>query len=163
VQTYKRRGNVAEQHYNDNPTVWTVVERIRLALGTGGMSSDETDTESPESYRQVRRVTKIWVGEELSRMWEAVEKVGMRDPIKTGNTALPRLYLAHTANNRSHPPRGLPSNFYNELWLSSLHANEKDMLGATEPFPVPSPVSLLRWLPLEFPLLTLLRKADILS
>jgi len=120
--------------------VWDKVESIRLALGSGGMSSDKTEAEG-EYYlpRQVRRVARVWISEDVSNMWETVENVGMRQPSKTGNKPLPRIHAAKTSNSStSSVVAGLPRNFYNSLWWVSLHRSEKELLDRTPTYAIPS-------------------------
>jgi hypothetical protein len=80
-------------------------------------------------------------------MWEAVEKVGLRNTIKCGNTPRPRIHSAKSTNTKSSVVPGLPSNFYNPLWWVSLHPSEKEALHRAAPRLIPSVVSfsLIYW------------------
>ena len=75
IQTYQRREWIIEQYCDHNPSFWDEVESILELLGYGGMSSDETETEtSRTSVKQVHRRDKVWCDASLARMWEAVEE-----------------------------------------------------------------------------------------
>jgi hypothetical protein len=85
------------------------------------MSSDETDDErAPDGLKRVRRVARVWLSEEVSAMWEQVELYhhDRRGP-KQGNKAFGRAFAPKSSSN-SKAIRGLPRNYYNSLWWTSL-------------------------------------------
>ena len=139
-QTYHRRGNIIDKYYDGNPTFWAEVQKVYDDLGADGMSSDETDAErTPEGLKRVRRVAKVWLSEGVSSMWEQVEKYHYdhdRAREGPGNRPYGRIFAPNNTSNSKAIP-GLPKNYYNPLWWTSLIAVDQCHLGAEEEVALP--------------------------
>lgn len=113
------------------------------------MSSDETEKEDDgRSSKVVRRVPKFWLDDQVSLLWDAVERYGKglkrRRP---GNAPITRLREASMLVDTAYTklPRaaaGLPTNYYNDLWWKSLSKSRQQKLKAKPPKALPSFVSV---------------------
>jgi hypothetical protein len=112
------------------------------------MSSDETETEARGIIpKTVRRIPKVWLSEEISQMWEAVETLGkptlnVAGKSLAGNCQLQRVFAASTTGrSRPRAVRGLPLNFYSNLWWKGLTEAQRHVIGANlQSKPIPSKV-----------------------
>ena len=107
---------------------------IHETLGQAGMSSDETETEGRGIVpKTLRRVAKVWLSEEVSQMWEAVETIGRPTPYKVGNAPLRRFFAASsTGRSKPRAVRGLPCNFYSNLWWKGLTEAQRHAVKRSE-------------------------------
>jgi hypothetical protein len=138
LQTYNHRGHIIDQHYDNNPQFWAEVQKVYDALGTDGMSSDETDDETtPEGLKKVRRVAKVWLSEGVSLLWEHVEQYHHgRERQRQGNRPYARIFMPkHSSNARAIC--SLPKNYYNSLWWTSLISVDQHDLEAKEEVTLP--------------------------
>ena len=98
-------------------------------LGANGMSSDETESEgTPVRPKTVRRVAKSWLDNDVSEMWRDMERGTRIQEARAGNPGLIRQTLTGGGATRSAPVRGLPLNFYDRLWWTSLERKERLVL-----------------------------------
>lgn len=95
--------------------------------------------------KTVGRIPKIWIGEEISQMWEMVETVGQMTLQLMGNSHLQRIFTALGSMPGSSKfrsvIRGLPCNFYSNLWWKSLTESQqsrvkRDMVPGSIPLKV---------------------------
>jgi hypothetical protein len=99
------------------------------------MSSDETDTS--DGHKQVRRVSRIWVSDAVSSMWQQIETYHHeRARLRAGNRPYKRISEARSSSE-SDAIRSLPRNFYNPLWWTSLVEVDQHNLAMMEEIPLP--------------------------
>ena len=77
-QTYARRRKIYKLNFKDNDKAWEAVGLLLDALGTRGMSDDETDNESEppnpdRRFKTVRRIDTGFLAPEIADIWAAVE------------------------------------------------------------------------------------------
>lgn len=126
LQLYERRLKVVDSH-----SLWPrdQYKQILHALTSGGMSSDESESDSEtegrdQTKRTFRIVEKPWRSRALTRFIRQIDSAGpqgtWRGPIQ-GNPFRDRnLQNAEgPRGNNSIPLRGLPSNFYDSEWLQA--------------------------------------------
>jgi hypothetical protein len=112
-------------------------------LGHEGMSSDETENEARGIVpKSVRRVPKVWLNEEISQMWEAVEIAGRPTSHTVGNHQVQRIFSASTTSrSRARAVCGLPANFYSDLWWKNLTESQQHFVNrGSEEWSIPSKV-----------------------
>ena len=110
------------------------------------MSSDETETEAHGIVpKTVRRIPKVWINEEINQMWEMVETLGRAIPQPMGNTHHQRIFAPSASTSGSSKfhsvTRGLPRNFYSNLWWKSLTESQQSRMNRhAVPKSIPSKV-----------------------
>jgi hypothetical protein len=128
LQTYARRRKIYEVNHkgagenDDNERTWDGVGLLLDALGTRGMSDDETDNESEHPnpdrrFKTPRRIDTGFLTPEIADIWAAVETYPCSAQISRGNRSYKRNSNARTTNWKRTPISGLPVNFYHPDWL----------------------------------------------
>lgn len=106
-------------------------------LSAAGMSSDDSDGE--DNTRTVRKV--VWRSRKILEVLKAVDRdantLGRFGGARPGNPGKPRKRRATALTSRRNAIPGLPINFYDETWLSTLKDRERAELNAQKPFPIP--------------------------
>lgn len=126
---------IIDKYFDTNPAFWSEVQHVYNKLGAQGMSSDETDLETSTPDRKVvRRVSLVWLAEEISTMWSKLEAFHLKmtgvQPHK-GNSAFLRLSAPkHFREDRVVP--GLPKNYYSSIWWTSLYEARQARVRALE-------------------------------
>ena len=92
------------------------------ALGTRGMSDDETDNESEHPnpdrrFKTLRRVDTGFLTPDIASIWAALETYPSSVQPSRGNRSYRRNPIAKSSNKRRIPIPGLPVNFYHPNWL----------------------------------------------
>jgi hypothetical protein len=102
------------------------------------MSSDETDAEcGPDGTKVVRRIARVWLSEAISSMWDQIENYHHdREGPKQGNKAFGRIFAPKNSSD-SKAIHGLPRNYYNSLWWTSLISVNQHHLMAEEEVALP--------------------------
>lgn len=129
LQTHDRRGRIIDRYFDTNPSFWGQVQAVYDALGRDGMSSDETDTErTSDGPKKVRRVARVWLSNPVSAMWEKVESYHYDHAgPKAGNKAFERI-SAPTNSSTARAICGLPKNYYDPVWWTSLIPVDQQLL-----------------------------------
>lgn len=132
-QTWKHR-RAASQKHKDLLRFTEILE----VLGWDGVSGDESETEGHETryviYPYEWRNPEIipWI-----RIFDVVHEVSMRNTFNErgrGNSARTRVATTlKDVTRRGKVIIGLPSNFYNPVWLRTLSEAEQEDLEAQEP------------------------------
>ncbi|KAI6135268.1 hypothetical protein EDD17DRAFT_1502129, partial [Pisolithus thermaeus] len=110
------------------------------ALGTQGMSSDESDTEVPGSSRPTTypRIYPKWCSQQLSAfLWKIdviVEKIHASPVGRCKRGGNPLRIRPHSSkyNHAAAAPIGFPRNCYDKEWLDSLPVRSKAALKAKD-------------------------------
>jgi hypothetical protein len=102
------------------------------------MSSDETDAEcTPDGLKRVRRVARVWLSEDISSMWERVERFHLdRAGPRQGNKAFGRIFAPKSGND-AKAIRCLPRNYYSPLWWTSLISVDQHRLSPGDDVALP--------------------------
>jgi hypothetical protein len=121
-QTYARRRKIYELNFEDNDETWDTVGLLLDALGTRGMSDDETDNESEHPnpdrrFKTLRRIDTGFLAPEIAEIWAAVETYPSSAQLSCGNRSYKRNPRARSINKERIPIPGLPLNFYHPEWL----------------------------------------------
>ena len=123
-QTYFRRRKIYDVNRaaGENDEAWDGVGLLLDALGTRGMSDDETDNESGRSnpdrrFKTLRRIDTGFLTPEIADIWTAVETYPSSARISCGNRSYRRNPKAKIVSRNRAPIPGLPANFYNPEWL----------------------------------------------
>lgn len=118
------------------------------------MSDDETESEDGPALSEqdtggaktVRRLALEWLAPEFRWLWWAVETycaepspvaVYTGAPSHRGNRPCHRLWDARKMSRRAPVP-GLPKNWYNPTWWTSLTPAEQRSLAPADPLPIPT-------------------------
>jgi hypothetical protein len=101
---------------------WDSVGLLLDALGSRGMSDDETDNESEHSnpdrrFKTVRRIDTGFLTPEIAEIWAAVETYPSSTQLSRGNRFYKRNPKAKSVSKKRTPIPGLPVNFYHPEWL----------------------------------------------
>lgn len=113
-------------------------KRLLEALGTQGMSSDESDTKAPGKSTTYPRVYPQWRSQQLSSfLWKLdaiVEKIHASPIGRRKRGGNPLRIRPHTSkyNTTAAAPIGFPRNCYDKEWLDSLPARSKATLQARD-------------------------------
>ena len=142
---------------SENVTFWRNVHTLLQELGEAGMTSDETNSEHrAQKVKVLRRVPKIWLHEEISPLWNAVENYGKGIYDKPGNAPLTRHFeprASAPSESASGKPKcrpvircvpGLPTNYYSQIWWKGLSLAQQEIVDCRPPKALPSYVSYLR-------------------
>ena len=122
-QTYSRRRKIYEVNLNGaggNDETWDGVGLLLDALGTRGMSDDETDNESEHPdrrFKTLRRIDTGFLTPEIADIWARVETYLSSAQLSRGNRSYKRNPDARSINKKRMPIPGLPVNFYHPGWL----------------------------------------------
>ncbi len=127
-QMYARRRKIYEVNFtgaggnDDNDQAWDGVGLFLDALGTRGMSDDETDDESehPNPNRRFKTLRCIDTGfltSEIANIWAAVKTYPSSARPSHGNRSYKCNPHARSTNKKRMPIPGLPRNFYHPEWL----------------------------------------------
>lgn len=132
---------IIDKYFDTDPTLWSEVQLVYDALGAQGMSSDETDSDaSAPNQKVVRRVALVWLAEDVSKMWSKVEAFHLKmvgNQPHRGNSALLRLHAPkHSREDRIVP--GLPKNYYDTIWWTSLYEARQAPIHPLEEKSLPS-------------------------
>lgn len=92
------------------------------ALGTRGMSDDETDNESEHlnpdrRFKTLRRIDTGFLTPEIADIWARVETYPSSAQLSRGNRSYKRNPVARSTSKKRMPISGLPINFYHPDWL----------------------------------------------
>jgi hypothetical protein len=138
-QTYYRRGRIIDEYFDNNPVFWGQVQQVYDILGPDGMSSDETDDElGPNGVKTVTRVVRVWLSGAVSSMWDQIEHYHHdREGPKQGNKAFGRTFAPKNTSD-SKALCGLPRNYYNSLWWTSLISADQHRLALVDEVPLPA-------------------------
>jgi hypothetical protein len=138
LQTYYRRGRIIDKYFDNNPIFWGQVQQVYDLLGPDGMSSDETDNElGPNGLKTVTRVARVWLSGAVSSMWDQIEHYHHdREGPKQGNRAFGRTFAPKNTSD-SKALCGLPRNYYNSLWWTSLIPVDQHCLTPVDEVPLP--------------------------
>ena len=125
------------------------MKRVHTELGPDGMSSDETEKEGNDLAPKVlRHIPKVGLSTDVSALWRAVEaheKKTDSSP-KRGNHAYQCIHssqpVAIPPNMACSPVRGLPANYYSEIWWKSLSKAQQAELERKPAKALPSYVPL---------------------
>jgi hypothetical protein len=108
------------------------------ALGAGGMSSDESDTDDL-GHPVYRAKSMTWRNKEILRKLMEVDRnrntTNAYGNTRAGNPPRVRKRREGRETSRKAIP-GLPLNFYNPQWYASLTPGQKRELGAKEQKPL---------------------------
>jgi hypothetical protein len=130
LQLYSIRKDIIYKYLDNNPDLWAAIARISLRLGTDGVSSDETDEDI--GVKSVRRIRKGWLSQDISNVWRVVEAYHQertKGENRRGNKPLLRDPVS--LHNSFHlPVKGLPRNYYDDIWYQSLTPSELRALHA---------------------------------
>ena len=108
------------------------------------MSSNETEMEAHGIVpKSVHQISKVWIDEEVSQMWEVVETAGGIASQQIGNTHLQHIFVASGSSSGSFNFRSvihqLPCNFYSNLWWKGLTEAQQSCVKCNMvPKPIPS-------------------------
>ena len=138
LQTYYRRGRIIDKYFDNNPIFWGQVQQVYDLLRPDGMSSDETDNElGPNGLKTVTRVARVWLSGAVSSMWDQIEHYHHdREGPKQGNRAFGRTFAPKNTSD-SKALCGLPRNYYNSLWWTSLIPVDQHCLTPVDEVPLP--------------------------
>jgi hypothetical protein len=128
---------------------------VVVALGVNGMSDDETDVDEAPDCRSapkiLRRRKLRWLSNDVSLLMDAVEShqsvvsdSALYDA--RGNKALQRRFEPRSTNDKSLPVKGLPRNWYDQLFYKGLQPHEKKRLGRAPKVDLPFLVSHSRFI-----------------
>ncbi|KAL6299899.1 hypothetical protein BKA93DRAFT_829573 [Sparassis latifolia] len=139
---YKRRGDIIEVNLQDNPAIWGKVKIIHMALGQGGMSSDETDGEyTRRNDKKVRRVCLPWRHPSLAAFYRNVDSYEDVHPLhltEQGNYSLSRIFEANVSSSSKRKLiTQLPKNFYNPDWMKTITRAQRSTLRFKLAFEIP--------------------------
>ena len=135
---------------------WEPVTVILKDLGVCGQSDDESEIE--DRQKRVRRRKLEWRAEELTTLLHTIDRAYIPESFAgaTGN----RPYERHQEHRNIDsckervPVPGLPSNYYDNKWLSSLRLAEKQRLQIKQAKQLPSMVGSIIMprssIPIEF-------------
>lgn len=133
--------NKIDLYFKENPIFWAEVQRLLESLGDKGMSSDETDSEASRSgYKVVRRVPLPWLCDEVPMLWKEVEAFHIARQAhrpRRSNKPIPRIFEAFHRSSTCHAVAGLPKNFYNSIWWTSLHDGQQLFMEPKGPTELP--------------------------
>lgn len=151
---YARRWKTVKHHEVYHPDVWTPIKEVLQALGTTGMSDDETEDESvapPNSLgggKVVRRIQLSWLSPDVSKLWKAVDSycslsettqyAGKFPSEHRGNNPCLRLWESTMRSSTRDPVVGLPRNFYDIDWWTAQPPAWQSKLEVTNPIPIPT-------------------------
>ncbi|KAI6104830.1 hypothetical protein EDD16DRAFT_1492262, partial [Pisolithus croceorrhizus] len=113
-------------------------KRLLEALGTQGMSSDESDTKAPGKSTTYPRVYPQWRSQQLSSfLWKLdaiIEKIHALPIGRRKRGGNPLRIRPHTSkyNTTAAAPIGFPRNCCDKEWLDSLPARSKATLWARD-------------------------------
>lgn len=107
-------------------------------LGVDGNSSDESDTETPNTY-VVR--AKEWRSAEVRKLLEFIDQNrkmtnAYGNPLP-GNRPRSRIRQRYPPTSQYAAVYELPRNFYSDIWYDSLTEVEQAHLGAKDPVRLP--------------------------
>jgi hypothetical protein len=109
-------------HPNDRH-VWEFIADVLRRLGTGGMSSDESDIDGP--HGTVYRVHFLpWRNAEFAQIAEAVDQVAASDQPRRRRT--PRIRPSNPMESKRSPVSNLPYALYNDQWLRKFSREHLD-------------------------------------
>ncbi|GBE82706.1 hypothetical protein SCP_0410910 [Sparassis crispa] len=139
---YKRRGDIIEVNLQDNLAIWGKVKIIHMALGQGGMSSDETDGEyTRRNDKKVRRVCLPWCHPSLAAFYRNIDSYEDVHPLhltEQGNYSLSRIFEANASSSSKRKPiTQLPKNFYNPDWMKTITRAQRSTLWFKLAFKIP--------------------------
>ena len=125
-QTYARRRKIYEANFKGaggNDETWDRVGLLLDALGTRGMSDDETDNDSERPnpdrrFKSLRRIDTGFLAPEIADIWTAVKTYPSSAQLSRGNRSYKRNPNARSISKKRTPIPGLPMNFYHLEWLS---------------------------------------------
>jgi hypothetical protein len=122
------------------------VQKILKDLGPDAMSSDESDTGEPVGNNTYWRIPKAWLSPSITALMRGVD-ISQPPKRRPGNARRYRI---------DHPPQharipnaildshnmayvgGLPSNWYNQLWVKSLRPLALEKMKMAAEVQVPS-------------------------
>ena len=115
--------------------VWHFLWLVASQLDLGGMSSDESSNEDPNSSRKACVIKSVpWRNEELIPYLQMIDgdfnqfnRYGNRKP---GNPFRDRVRLAGMKATERPAITGLPKNFYDKTWYANLSNNDIRFLQA---------------------------------
>ncbi|GBE85166.1 hypothetical protein SCP_0703520 [Sparassis crispa] len=139
---YKRRGDIIEVNLQDNPAIWGKVKIIHMALGQGGISSDETNGEyTRRNDKKVRRVCLPWRHPSLAAFYRNVDSYEDVHPLhltEQGNYSLSRIFEANASSSSKRKLiTQLPKNFYNPDWMKTITRAQRSTLWFKLAFEIP--------------------------
>ncbi|TDL24057.1 hypothetical protein BD410DRAFT_802359 [Rickenella mellea] len=149
VETYNRRARIIVEN-RDNDKVWDDVDMMLKVLGSGGVSDDETDDDElpPATVlrpgnKTVRRVRLAWIAREITDLFDAVESyrdahLHLKHRQARGQSAPARLFTPKRVDKERAPVHGLPRNWYNPTYYSTLKPSERRLLEELPELPIPT-------------------------
>ncbi|KAH7917307.1 hypothetical protein BV22DRAFT_1135521 [Leucogyrophana mollusca] len=143
TQTFTRCNRIIEENRHRDPQLWDSVEDVLTALGSGGMSGDETDTTPDTRPKRLRRVALPWINSDISELFNAVESYEAanrteRLTVPVGNQSFPREFYALRNDQLQKAVPGLPRNWYDDNWIRGLSHGIQQMLCVQSPKSIPS-------------------------
>lgn len=163
-QLYKRRHSTVEKELesatSEDAEPWVGAMGVVTQLDALGMSSDESEDEGSGVVRY-RRVAKPWLSSEVTNLMHHIDnKYSQHGPNGKRKPGAPRINRCIETIKESGraPLRGLPSNFYDDLYLSSLTPMARTRLRMSSPMAIPDfMVSRARFQ--EVPVVTVIKAA----
>ncbi|TDL14062.1 hypothetical protein BD410DRAFT_810027 [Rickenella mellea] len=145
--TFTRRTRIAAENLRNNPQLWEAIQDVLAQLTLNGVSSDESEWESPSKEtrtgnKTVRRIKLAWIAKEVTDLVDAVEtyRDALRDEVnaqRRGNASPRRLFAWKEVNTTRQPVRGLPRNWYDDTWYKALQPGARSWLNAGKDRAVP--------------------------
>lgn len=112
--------------------VWEHLDDILVALGAGGMSSDESEVENGQRVYIVKKMG--WRRSGLTQKICVIDRdrniTNTYGNVRAGNPPRVRKRRQVTTETSRAAPPGLPVNFYNAEWLSKLTGRQRKELRA---------------------------------
>ena len=111
------------------------------ALGTRGMSDDETDNESEHPnpdrrFKTLRRIDTGFLTPEIANIWAAVETYPSSARLSRGNRSYKRNPVARSVSKNRTAIPGLPQNFYHPEWLGRASTSFRNSVTDNVALPV---------------------------
>jgi hypothetical protein len=143
-QTYNRRRKIYEVNHKrggNNDEAWDSIGLLLDALGTRGMSDDETDNELAHSnpdrrFKTLRRIDTGFLTPEIADIWAAVETYPSSAQLSRGNRSYKHVSKARQVSKKRIPIPGLPANFYHPEWLCNAPRSFRNTVRGDVALPV---------------------------
>lgn len=137
TQLYRSRKDAISKYLDNNPELWAAIAKISLRLGPDGVSSDETD--NGIGMKTTKRVRKAWLSQDISDIWRVVEAYHQErteGENRRGNKQLSRNPVS-SRQSFHMLVKGLPRNYYDDIWYQSRTPAEMKALRAQPPEALP--------------------------
>jgi hypothetical protein len=140
---------IAEENEHRDRLPWKLAREAVDAVGADGMSGEETDGQISGREKQLVRVPVQWINSELTELFHTMDtwKSAVNDESMVssrGNRPIARLAKSKEPAV-GNAVKGLPRNWYEDIWYKSQSDPKKLMLNVIPTRPIPSLVSLIHF------------------